>query len=135
MDPVVAVAVGLLWLLFNLFGKKKPSGQVRQKQPVVPPQPASKTPRLKDVTPERMPRAVVDFDDEAEQIAARRIASIQENSRELGVSDHVKFDERIRREATDATTTPAVSIALLRNAIVWREILGPPVSLRDPADL
>ena len=134
MDPVVAVGVGVLWLLFNLFGRKKPSSQSRPTRPPIQPQPAGRAPRLQGVSLRGAPEAVVDFDDEAEGIAARRIAAVLENERPLGTSDRIKFDERIRREAADATATPKVDLAQLRNAVVWREILGPPVSLRHLTD-
>ena len=48
-------------------------------------------------------------------------------------ADHRAFDERIRQEAADKTAV-APAVAQLRDAVVWREILGPPVSLRDDDD-
>lgn len=79
----------------------------------------------------RPERIVVDSDDEAEAIAARRIAAVEANARPLGAADHRAFDARIRQEPADATATRAYSIRRLRNAVVWREILGPPISLRE----
>ena len=83
---------------------------------------------------QRPERAVVDADDEAEAIAARRIAAAEANARPLGAADHLAFDARIREEPADATATKGYSMRRLREAVVWREILGPPVSLRDPSD-
>ena len=83
---------------------------------------------------QRPERAVVDADDEAEAIAARRIAAAEANARPLGAADHLAFDARIREEPADATATKGYSMRRLREAVVWREILGPPVSLRDSSD-
>lgn len=79
----------------------------------------------------RPQRAEVDSDDEAEAIAARRIAAAEANRRPLGAADHKAFDARIRKEPADATATRVSSMRRLREAVIWREILGPPVSLRD----
>ena len=79
----------------------------------------------------RLERKIVDSDDEAESIAARRIAAAEANARPLAAVDHKAFDERIRQEPADATATAEISMRRLRNAVVWREILGPPVSLRE----
>jgi hypothetical protein len=83
---------------------------------------------------QRPERAVVDADDEAEAIAARRIAAAEANARPLGAADHLAFDARIRQEPADATSTKGYSMRRMREAMVWREILGPPVSLRDMSD-
>ena len=82
----------------------------------------------------RPERAVVDLDDEAERVAARRIAETEAHSASLTKADHQAFDARIRQEAPDRTTVGGYSTRQLRQAIVWREILGPPVSLRAEAD-
>ena len=82
----------------------------------------------------RPERAVVDLDDEAERVAARRIAETEAKSAGLTKADHQAFDARIRQETPDGTTAGGYSTRQLREAIIWREILGPPVSLRDEAD-
>ena len=79
----------------------------------------------------RPERKVVDTDEEAEAIAARRIAAAEANARPLAAANHEAFDARIRQEPADATATGGNSMRRLRNAVVWREILGPPVSLRE----
>jgi hypothetical protein len=84
---------------------------------------------------QRPERAVVDADDEAEAIAARRIAAAEANSRPLGAAGHMAFDARVRQEPADATATKGYSMRRVRDAVVWREILGPPVSLREGSDL
>jgi hypothetical protein len=82
----------------------------------------------------RSTRVTVDQDDQAERVVARRIAEAEGRTRALTKADHPAFDQRIRQEPADKTATGAYSIRRLREAVVWREILGPPVSLRDPTD-
>jgi hypothetical protein len=80
----------------------------------------------------RAPRQRYDHDAEADGIVQRRIAAAQARSGELTRADHARFDERIREEVADHTSVRRYSAAQLRDAVVWREILGPPVSERDP---
>jgi hypothetical protein len=82
-----------------------------------------------EVRRESRPR--IDLDDEAEQIEARRIAAAASRDRESSKKDHAAFDQRIRQEPADHTATQGYTAKQLRDAVVWREILGPPVSLRD----
>jgi hypothetical protein len=77
---------------------------------------------------ERLP---VDQDDEAEQVVARRLAAAEARSGPLTAADHFTFDERIRQEPADHTATTKLSVHRIREAMIWREILGLPVSLRD----
>ena len=79
-------------------------------------------------------RVTVDQDDQAERVVARRIAEAEGRDRALTKADHLAFDQRIRQEPADKTATSAYSTRRLRQAVVWREILGPPVSLRDSTD-
>jgi hypothetical protein len=72
----------------------------------------------------------VDQDEESERVAARRIAAAEANSSSRTRADHRAFDARIRQEPADKTATRAYTARQLRDAVVWREILGPPVSLR-----
>jgi hypothetical protein len=76
-------------------------------------------------------RKRVDQDDEAENIETRRIQAAAARDSARTRVDHVAFDQRIRQETVDHTGTRAYTAQQLRDAIVWREILGPPVSLRD----
>ena len=193
MDPGFAIGLGVLWVVFNLLGRKKKSSDPRARPPASRPQPrppvslprstgADPTQRegvrLQDLLRDlgktldeaagprgrpasaRLPpaeeveergslettgsesrsleedvrrpeRKVVDADDEAEAIAARRIAAAEANARPLAAADHLAFDARIRQEPADATATRANSIRRLRDVVVWREILGPPISLRE----
>jgi hypothetical protein len=85
----------------------------------------------RDVPVVRKERSPVDQDDEAEQIVARRIAAAEARGGPLTQADHSTFDQRIRQEPADHTATIAFTAEKLRQAVVWREILGPPLSLRD----
>jgi hypothetical protein len=79
----------------------------------------------------RAQRKRVDQDDEAEQIEARRIAAAAARDATRTRADRTTFDERIRQEPADHTaTTSRYTAQQLRDAMVWREILGPPVSDR-----
>jgi hypothetical protein len=196
MDPGFAIGVGVLWVLFNIFGRKgkrlnqkerfpgsrpevpprvtlppsagtdptqregvrlqdllrelgrtldeasvKRTGQPKAEQRLPPKsvqvqKPSREVPEARslEVDVQRPERAVVDADDEAEAIAARRIAAAEANARPLDAADHRVFDARIRQQPADATATKGYSMRRLRDAMVWREILGPPVSLREPSD-
>jgi hypothetical protein len=87
-----------------------------------------------ETDPRRGERAVVDLDDEAERIAARRIAAAEANAAPLTRAEHAAFDARIRQEPADKTATRGYTAKQLRDAVVWREILGPPVSLRGEGE-
>jgi hypothetical protein len=69
-------------------------------------------------------------DEDAEALVARRItaASVRDSARTK--VDHAKFDSQIRQEPADHTATRGYTAQELRRAMVWREILGPPVSER-----
>jgi hypothetical protein len=75
----------------------------------------------------------VDQDDEAERVVQQRLDQVAARGGPLGEADHQRFDQRIRQEPADHTAVRPRDPAIdrLRQAIVWREILGPPVSLRD----
>ena len=84
---------------------------------------------LESVVP-RPARREVDQDDEAEQIAARRIKAAAARDTAQSPVDHVAFDERIRQQPAEHTAVRTYTTQQLRDAMVWREILGRPVSLR-----
>jgi len=84
--------------------------------------------------PRRQARIEVDQDDEAERIVARRMAAAEAQGKPLTKADHRAFDERIRQEAADKTATKGYTARQLRDAVVWREILGPPLSLRGQGE-
>ncbi len=76
----------------------------------------------------------VDVDQEAqgELIARRRVEHARARDRALNRADHKAFDAKIREEPADHTAVRRYTQAQLREAIVWREVLGPPVSEREP---
>ncbi len=78
----------------------------------------------------RESRPLVDQDDHAERIELHRIAAAATRDQARSKADHAKFDQRIRQEVADKTAAGRYTIEQLRDAVVWREILGPPVSLR-----
>jgi hypothetical protein len=80
-------------------------------------------------------RAVEDLDDQAERVVEQRRAQAEANLQPLSETDHRVFDERIRQEPADQTAVRAYTLKQLRDAVVWREILGPPVSLRGDEGL
>ena len=79
----------------------------------------------------RPARARYAHDEEAQEVARRRVERARSRDQALSKVDHAAFDARIRREPTDHTEVRRYTPTELRNAIVWREILGPPVSERD----
>lgn len=81
----------------------------------------------------REARVRVDRDEEAGEFEARRIQAAAARDHARTKADHAAFDERIRQEVVDHTATRAYTAQQLRDAIVWREILGPPVALREEA--
>jgi hypothetical protein len=78
----------------------------------------------------RRQRAEYDQDSEAEALVQRRIQAARARDRALGKTDHKAFDAKIRQEVADHTAVRRYTPAQLRDAVVWREILGPPVSER-----
>lgn len=78
----------------------------------------------------RAERVVVDQDDAALGVANRRIVAAEARNRAWSPEDHRTFDARIRSVAP-ARGVDSSRAAALRQAIVWREVLGKPIALRD----
>jgi hypothetical protein len=78
----------------------------------------------------REARVRVDRDDEAGEFEARRIQAAAARDHARTKVDHATFDQRIRQEPAEHTATRGYTAQQLRDAVVWREILGPPVGLR-----
>jgi hypothetical protein len=78
----------------------------------------------------RAPRHEFTQDEGAEQLVARRITAASVRDAARTKLDHPKLDNQIRQEPADHTATRAYTAEQLRHAVVWREILGPPASLR-----
>jgi hypothetical protein len=79
----------------------------------------------------RPARVTYDQDSGAEDLVRRRIAAAEARSGALTTAGHKTFDRQIRQEPADHTAVRRYTTAELRHAIVWREILGRPVSERD----
>jgi hypothetical protein len=79
----------------------------------------------------REARVRVDRDDEAGEFETRRIQAAAARDHARTKADHAAFDHRIRQEPADHTATRTYTAQQLRDAMVWREVLGPPVSLRE----
>jgi len=77
----------------------------------------------------RAPRRRVVQDEGAEAIEARRVTAAAARDRAATKADHAAFDKRIRQEPADKTEV-RYTARQLRDAVVWREILGKPVSER-----
>jgi len=93
----------------------------------------------RDVAPVRVAREVRAEDASASALVQRRIDAAAARSGALGPSDHAAFHRRLATQSAPAQVErPKARRAAmagtrkdLRRAVVWREILGPPVSLRD----
>lgn len=78
-----------------------------------------------------------DYDDGAHEIVRQRRADAESRNRAWRPADHTAFDARIRAvqpppvPVIDAAFTARLSTSQLRNAIVWKEILGPPLGWPD----
>jgi len=81
---------------------------------------------------DRGERELVDQDDQAEAILQRRLAVADAHSRGLTLADHQRFDQRIRAAPPATASAPRATRARppMRQAVVWAEILGKPVSER-----
>ena len=78
---------------------------------------------------ERQPEPEADFDDQAQAVLDRRLAAAEARTSGRTMQDHRRFDQAIR-QPLPAAPSHVPKRPSLRQALVWREILGPPVSLR-----
>ena len=96
---------------------------------------AARLPRAAEVAVEsiRPTREVVDYDTEAAGLVASRTAAAELTAQGRPAGAHKAFDDRIRE--VGAPVVPRTHpLDRLRTAMIWREILGPPVSLQPPTD-
>ena len=74
---------------------------------------------------------IENLDDQAAATAQRRIREAAERNREWQLADHKAFDIKIRAPAAVRTdVTRAAARRRLREAIIMREVLGPPKGLQ-----
>ena len=74
-------------------------------------------------------RPVLDHDDDAEALVQRRIDAAEARNREHREVDHRAFHTRIREGEAAPGAAQRHSPSKLREAVIWREILGPPKGL------
>ncbi|MFN2316974.1 MAG: hypothetical protein ABR551_02410 [Gemmatimonadales bacterium] len=81
----------------------------------------------------RPEREVVVLGGDQEALQARRVAYAEDRNRALTKADHLKFDARIRAPvpSVEPATPPDARQLRLRQAMIWREVLGPPVAMQD----
>lgn len=84
-----------------------------------------------EVFTDRPERIVQNRDEEAEAIAQRRIKFAEARNRPHAAVDHQSFDQGIRAPAEPVAVRQRLSAQGLREALVWREILGPPRSMQE----
>lgn len=84
-----------------------------------------------DVDRSHRTRRLVDTDDEAEVIVQQRLKAIQARNQQHMDADHHAFDQKIRAEGSAAPPALRFTTDRLREAFVWREILGPPKGLEE----
>lgn len=82
----------------------------------------------------RPERVLVDQDDQAEGVVARRIKWAEDHGKRLSMADHRRFDQQIRAAAPVVPDAGMAHRDRIRQRIIWSEILGPPLALRPPRD-
>lgn len=110
----------------------KPNDPSRRIRPTAAPRLARST----EVAVEsiRPTRAVVDYDSQAAKLVASRTAAAELTAEGRPSGAHKAFDTRVRAAVAAPTPTRSHPLGQLRTAVIWKEILGPPVSLRGPAE-
>ena len=110
------------------------SGQAQAPGRVRPPARTERPEFVEDVrTLEVASREEVSLDTASEAAAQRRREVAARRERPRTAADHAAFDARVRAEPAEPAEAAATSegVARLRSALVWSELLSPPVSLRD----
>jgi hypothetical protein len=85
-----------------------------------------------DDTRLRPPRVEYDADEGAEEVVRRRIVAAESRNRALNAADHEAFDQRrMKGEVKAAAPVARFPVQRLRDAFIWREVLGPPKALEE----
>ena len=81
----------------------------------------------------RAAREEVSLDTASEQAIRRRREAAARRELPRTPADHAAFDARVRSpsDKTTAAAVPPAATARLQHALIWNEILGRPVALRD----
>lgn len=86
--------------------------------------------RLEHLDPvPRDQRVEVDEDDGAEALVQRRIREAEARNTAFSAADHTRFHEKIKQTESKPAAGIGLTVTQLRQALVWKEILGPPKSL------
>lgn len=86
--------------------------------------------RLENLDDSRRRRVDVDQDDGTEALSQRRLQQAESRNRAFSETDHREFHDKIKQaESATAAKRAGLTPAQLRQAFIWREILGPPKSL------
>lgn len=92
--------------------------------------------KLVEVDTGRLARNEESRDIASIEVARRRRLEVEQRGRPRTAADHAAFDARIRAEPDHtAVEPPSDRGARLRDAMIWNELLGRPVSLRDDEEL
>lgn len=83
------------------------------------------------VDPSRRRRAIVDRDDAGAAVVQRRLDEAEARNRPHAAVDHRAFDERIRAGEAQQAVAKRFDGDRLKQAVIWREILGPPKALEE----
>jgi|CXWL01.1.fsa_nt_gi hypothetical protein len=73
----------------------------------------------------------IDYDDDAEALVQRRVTAAQKRDGAMVPDDHRRFDTAIRSKTPVKAAAPETQAMALRRAMIWHEVLSPPLSLRD----
>lgn len=85
-----------------------------------------------DETRLRPPRVEYDADEGAEELVRQRIQAAEARNRPLTESDHQSFHQRMQKaEVKAAAPVARFPAQRLRDAFIWREVLGPPKALEE----
>jgi hypothetical protein len=76
-------------------------------------------------------RVLVDQDEQAEALVQRRIDQASARNTEHRSTDHRRFDKKVREAVPDIAPVIRYAPAQMRDAFIWRELLGPPKSMEE----
>ncbi len=81
----------------------------------------------------RAPPVVVSLEETGREAVTRRLKEAAARNRALNAADHRAFDARVRAGARPATASHPRQLkrSPIQTAVIWKEILDYPVSLRD----
>jgi hypothetical protein len=73
----------------------------------------------------------ISADEQAEGVVQQRLREVAARNRPLAEADHQAFDQQVRAGEGPPGATRRYTADQLRQALVWREILGPPKALEE----